>query len=302
MELNLFILFLKCFDGIGDASIRKMINNNCFNNLKIESTEDVINWLKKNRIYFSKKFDSTNINVEMIKKVKDKRLAITSKLKEIGANFISYFDERYPQRFKEMINTNDYPVLLFYKGDISLLDSEKTCAIIGTREPSNKTIDFGNEIAYEMTKKGYVVVSGLALGCDTIGHKSCLKAGGKTVAILGTGIDVVYPKENKELAKEILESNGLLVTEEIVGFKGASYSFVNRDRLQASASDVVIALETSSTGGTMHASRDAVKKYNKILYVLSPEVLPDGDTSGNKELINYFGARTIKELKDLEQL
>ena len=183
-----------------------------------------------------------------------------------------------------------------------MLDSDKTCAIIGTREPSEETIELGNKIGYTMAKKGYVVISGLALGCDTIGHTSCLEAEGKTVAILGTGIDVVYPKENKDLAERILKNKGLLITEELVGFKGASYSFVTRDRLQASSSDVVIALETSSTGGTMHASRDAVKKYNKSLYVLSPEVLPYGDTSGNKELLFYYGARSISQLSDLDQL
>lgn len=299
MDLNLFILFLKCFDGIGDASIRKMINNNCFNDLKLESTNDVVNWLKKHRTYFSKKFDLSSIDEEMVKQAKDKRLSIISKLKENEANFISYYDEKYPRRFKEMINTNDYPVLLFYKGDITLLDSEKTCAIIGTREPSIEAINLGKQIGYEMTKKGYVIISGLALGCDTIGHTSCLNAQGKTIAILGTGIDVIYPKGNKVLADEILAAEGLLVTEEMVGFKGASYSFVTRDRLQASSSDIVIALETSRNGGTMHAAKAAAQKYFKDLYVLDFSVLPNGDCSGNKELISYYGAKPIKSILDL---
>lgn len=296
MILNKFILFLKCFNGIGDASIRKLINNNCIKDVNFKNSKDIINWFRNNSNYFSKKVDVSAINVDKIEEARNKRHEIENELAQINASYITYFDANYPKQFKNM---QDYPVILFYKGNIKLLNENKICAIIGTREPSLKTIEYGKKIGAFMTKLGYVIVSGLALGCDTIGHQSSLDNQGKTIAIMGTGIDYIYPSANIELANNIVLNDGLLITEELPGFKGASYSFVQRDRLQAALANIVIALETGSTGGTMYASRAATEKYNKTLAVLDPEIIPNGNISGNVELINYYKANTIKQISDI---
>ena len=296
MEINNFILFLKCFDGIGDAAIRKLINNHCLDNLDIKSVEEVINWICKNSGYFSSRFDVKTVNKDTILAAKTKRKAIIARLKEVNASYVTYFDRDYPETFRNM---KDFPVVLFYKGDITLLSNKKVCSIIGTREPSVKTQDFGKSITDSMVQKGYVIVSGLALGCDTIAHNSCIDAGGKTVAIMGTGIDIVFPKGNTSLAERIINTGGLLITEELPGVKGASYSFVNRDRLQAACSEIVIVLATSVEGGTMHAAKATKDKYNKILKVVASSCIPDADTTGNLELINKYGAISINSVDDL---
>lgn len=296
MEINNFILFLKCFDGIGDAAIRKLINNHCLDNLDIKSVEDVICWFRKNSGCFSSRFDIKTVNEDSILAAKTKRMGIIARLTEGNANFITYFDKDYPETFKNM---KDFPVVMFYKGDLKLLNSNKICSIIGTRTPSLKTQEFGKNITDQMVQKGYVILSGLASGCDTIAHKSCINAGGKTVAIMGTGIDVVFPKENKELAENILKTGGLLITEELPGTKGASYTFVNRDRLQAACAESVIVLASSADGGSMHAAKAAITKYNKCLMVVDPSCINQEESTGNLELINKYGAKSISSIQDL---
>lgn len=296
METKNFILFLKCFEGIGDAAIRKLINNHCLDNLNIQSVDDIISWICKNSGCFSSRFDVKAVNKDMILAAKSKRVSIMSRLTEVNANFITCMDKGYPEVFKDM---KDFPVVLFYKGDLTLLSSNKNCSIIGTRNPSAKTQEFGKIITNNMVQKGYVITSGLAAGCDTIAHSSCINAGGKTIAIMGTGIDMVSPKGNTALAEEIIKTGGLLITEEIPGVEAASYSLVNRDRLEAACAEMVIVLATSVGGGTMHAAKAAKDKYNKILKVIEPSCIPDADTTGNLELINKYGAIGINSIADL---
>ena len=301
MDLNKFILFLQNVDGIGDSSIRKLILANQFKDLHLESLGEVLTWIKNHISYFAKKELVQNLSLEDIKRANAKRKQIEDKCVTLGIKYISYFDDSYPTRMREFVNikTPDFPIILFYLGDISILNSEKVCSIIGTRQPSKKAIAVGLEVSKHMTKQGYVVISGLAEGCDTLGHKGCLEEGGKTIAIVGTGLDIVFPKTNEDLFKQIIKDGGLVVSEYPVGFKGASYSFVQRDRLQAAFSDVVIPIQTSINGGTMHAAKAAVDKYSKKLCVISPELIDDGDCSGNSYLIKEYFAKEIINVDDL---
>lgn len=299
MNLNSFLLVLMSIKGIGDASIRKLINDGCIDNIKVEKAEDVFTWLRNHKAYFKNKKLIDKLSFLEVENANNKRVETEKRLQEINAHYISFFDNTYPLRFKAMKKTNDYPILLFYKGNIDLMNSEKVCSIIGTRKPSDETQKIGNRIGYKVVDEGYIVISGLAIGCDTIGHESCLEAGGKTVAILGNGIDIIYPKENMNLSQRILETGGLLITEELPGTPAAKFSLVNRDRLQAAGADVVIALETSIKGGTMHAAKATVEKYHHKLIVIEPKSLPNADASGNVELIEKYGAISINSMDDL---
>lgn len=296
MNFNKFILFLKNIDGVGDTAIRKLIINNCFNGFEPKTMNDILVWLKSNISCFTKKKIIEELTIETLKIANEKRTLIVSKCKELNVNYVSYFDDDYPSSFK---NIEDFPVILFYKGDISLLNNKKICSIIGTRNPSDNAKKIGIEVSMKMTQKGYVVVSGLAEGCDTLGHRGCLDANGKTVAIVGTGLDTVFPKSNADLQQEILDKGGLVISEYPIGFKGASFAFVQRDRLQAACAECVIVIQTAINGGTMHASKACVEKYNKKLFVVSPSLLMDGDASGNQYLIDNYGANVIKDIEEL---
>lgn len=292
------ISLLQNVNGIGDAAIRKLIIGGLFKEtFDVQMTyNDILAWIKKNEICFSKRANIASLTVDDLKKANIKRKEIEDASSKLGIKTICYFDENYPKRFKDMAYSVgfDFPVLIYYLGDIELLNSAKICAIIGTREVSSKVKDYGMRIAKKMVDDGYVVVSGLAEGCDTIGHRGCLDAGGKTIAIVGTPLNTVFPKINKSLQDEILAKGGLVISEYPIGFKCGAFAFVQRDRLQALGSDVVIALQTSIDGGTMHASK-ATYKYNKKLMTIDPSLIDDGNVTGNMELINFWGATSITE-------
>ena len=296
MNYKKFILFLKNIDGVGDTAIRKLINSKKIDNFEPKTMKDILIWLKSNINCFSKKKLIEELTADNLKIANEKRMDIDKKCKENNVKYICYFDEEYPIAFKEM---DDYPIVLFYKGDINLLNSDKLCSIIGTRNPSDTAKKIGIEVSMKMTQKGYVVVSGLAEGCDTLGHRGCLDANGKTVAIVGTGLDTVFPKSNIDLQQEILDKGGLVISEYPIGFKGASFSFVQRDRLQAACVKCVIVIQTSVNGGTMHASKACVEKYNRQLFVVAPDLLTDGDAGGNQYLIDNYGAKVINNIDEL---
>lgn len=293
-----FILFLKCIQGITDSMIRKLINSGKLDQIDLKNQEQVLSWLKLN-LSSSKNFDPYVLTINDINMAKVKRKQIELTLSKIGGGYLSYYDESYPNCFKKM--EKDYPIILFYKGDISLLKYSRICAVIGTRNPSEETKKIGADITKALVKKDFVIVGGLALGCDTIGHKVCIENSGKTIAILGTGIDKIYPKENASLLNDILNRDGLIISEEMLGFSGATYSFVKRDRLQAALSNIVIALETAIDGGTMHASKCASTKYKRKLITINPMLLPNGNITGNIELHEKYDAEYICNVEDLEK-
>lgn len=176
---------------------------------------------------------------------------------EHGVGVLSCFDERFPDILKSCIDENgkDDPVLLlYYRGSLDAL-KKPGLAIIGTREPTPNGVKAGEYFAGELAKENFNIVSGLAIGCDSAAHRGTLKVGGTTTAFLANGLDwaSMYPKENLELAKEIVENGGLLLSEYPVGQSCDRYALVARDRLQAALSYATIVVQTGERGGTMHA-------------------------------------------------
>jgi len=185
----------------------------------------------------------------------DGNLIIESSLNN-NIKYVSFYEPNYPLRLKL---ENDPPIILNYKGNIEILNSMKSVAIIGTREP-NKS---GESAAHYFGKKfgglGFNVVSGLAIGCDSFGHKGCVESNGITTAILAHGLQTIYPKENRILAQKIIELGGLLVSEYFYGVTARPNFFVERDRLQAGLADATIVIQTDIKGGTMHAINSTLK-------------------------------------------
>jgi DNA processing protein len=163
---------------------------------------------------------------------------------------------------------NDQPLVLFYKGDLSLLKPEKKAvAVIGHLNPDENIKVAEDFVVDKLVEKGAVIVSGLALGCDTIAHEQALKSGGKTVAILPSPISSVLPDDNAELADEIVKNGGLLISEYYKPAAGMELPgrFVKRDRLQAMFSDCVIlaASYAENKEGNDSGSRHALEKSKK---------------------------------------
>ena len=191
-------------------------------------------------------------------------------------------DEFFPEAFKAI--GEDCPERIYAMGNLDLLKREHMVAIIGSRKATRT----GNSKAYDLgisyAKKGYVVVSGLALGCDASAHRGCMDADGGTIAIVATGLNLVHPRENIPLQEEILRKGGLILSEQPLGVKANPTRLVARNRLQAALSEEVIVAECPKHSATMHTVRFAQKYGKKVKAARLP--YDKEENSGNKYIID----------------
>ena len=191
-------------------------------------------------------------------------------------------DELFPEAFRAI--GDDCHSQIYVMGNVNLLKETNYVAIIGVRKATRA----GNSKAYELGaaygKKGAFVVSGLALGCDASAHLGCLAAKGKTIAIVATGLDLVHPRENEPLQRQILNNGGLILSEQPLGTKANPSRLVARNRLQAALSSDVIVAECPEHSGTMHTVRFAQKYGKKVKAAIFKHVAEEN--SGNRFIIS----------------
>lgn len=192
----------------------------------------------------------------------DEQLAAAEKH---GARILSPVDAEYPKLLAE---TKDDPFLLFVKGKLAA-EGQQSVAIIGTREPTQHGVMIARRITQFFVERRWSVVSGLALGCDAIAHQAALDAGGHTVAVLAHGLQMIAPSKHKELAWQILDAGGALVSEYPFGKTVLGAQFVKRDRTQAGMAQGVVMVQSDIKGGSLHASRAALD-YRRWLAVPYP--------------------------------
>ncbi len=216
-------------------------------------------------------------------------------------NVITYLDKDYPNLFNSM--GDDKPLLLWYNGNLNIGES---VAVIGSREVHPHSIEITKEFTLSAIDKGFNIVSGLALGCDTLGHMTAVKNSSKTTAILPGPLETITPSENKDLAIQIIENDGLLLSEYRPKSKIERRNFVERDRLQAGLSKGVFVAQSGIPGGTLHTVRYSLK-YKRKLIVYNPE-MDANQYKGNNKLINkplpnedfdYLNIKTEKTRKEL---
>lgn len=224
-----------------------------------------------------------------------------------GIGLTGYYDDGFPAMLRNTINEEgklEPPLLLWYRGDLSVTKMPGI-AVIGTREPTPEGVKGGEFLSGEFAKRGFNIVSGLALGCDTSGHFGALMVNGKTTAILGNGLDhnSIYPAENQDLAEEIVAKGGLLLSEYHMGMTVNRYSLVARDRLQAGLSLATLVVQTGIKGGTMHAANTTLKSRKPLytMYYKNPETNNDEKCLGNALLVEK-GATYIKGGDDIDAI
>lgn len=175
---------------------------------------------------------------------------------------ITVFDDAYPDNLKVL---RMHPVLLYVRGSAEILNAGKAAAVIGTREPTEYAVKMDEAISHKLGKDGYVIVSGLAKGCDCHAQAAAVRYGNPTVAVLGQGLGTKpYPAENRPLAEKILQTGGALVSEYSPSESVNGRYLVQRDAWQAGMSDGVISIETGRTGGSLHAMESALKYYRPL--------------------------------------
>lgn len=233
--------------------------------------------------------DKEKRKLEQTEKMRDK-------MKKDGIAICKRDEEQYPRILRQL---SGMPPVLYYKGNIGILNQQKSIALIGTRTPS----DAGKTLSYESGRRigtaNINLVNGLALGCDTEALKGALAAGGKCVAVMPCGLDEIIPKANQRLAEEILEKGGCLISEYPPGTKVQKYSYVQRDRLQSGVSREVVIVEAELKSGTMHTAEFAMRQHKRLacFYYKMLEL-----HSGNRYLEDTGKAQVLKSLEDMDVL
>lgn len=174
-----------------------------------------------------------------------------------GVITLSYHDPNYPARFHNI--GKEAPPLIHLLGNKDLFHADKCVAIVGARCADRSGLNAAYWLARQFATEGYVIVSGLALGCDTAAHRGCLDVGGKTIAIVASGLNITHPKVNKTLQDEIVQSEGAALSEHPFGVKANPTRLVARCRLQAALSQMLIVPQCPIISGTMYAVSFALK-------------------------------------------
>ena len=208
-------------------------------------------------------------------------------------DFITINDDIYPECLKEI---SDPPEKLYYKGNLELLKSERMIAVVGTRNPSSYGKLCCEYMIKKMSKADITIVSGFAKGIDSIAHKTSLITGTKTIAVIASGLDIVYPASNLSLYREI-EEKGLILTEYEPGTKPFKGNFPQRNRIIAGLSKGVIVVESKDRGGSL-ITADLALEYNRDVYAVPGDIFSEY-SKGCNNLIRDAKAKSLSHIKEL---
>ena len=215
------------------------------------------------------------------------------RVKKFGGDVLILDDGSYPDVLREIA---DPPVTLYVRGDWQACMDQPCVAVIGSRNCSTYGKNAAEMLARELASRGITIVSGLARGIDTSTHKGAIDGKGRTIGVLGTGIDTVYPKENTRLAQEILDSGGALVTQFPLGTPPLKDNFPYRNRIISGLSLGVLIIEASERSGSLITARLAMEQNRDVMAV------PGNITSGNSYGTNYLikaGAKLVQQWQDV---
>lgn len=213
-------------------------------------------------------------------------------MNENNIEIINIHDKSYPDKLKVIY---DPPIVLYIKGNKNILN-EKAMAIVGCRMCTKYGENIANKLAYNLSLNNINVISGLARGIDSCAHKGTLKTNGKTIAVVGCGLDRVYPTENKTLFNEIINNNGAIISEYIIGTKPLAKNFPRRNRIISGLSDGVIVVEAREKSGTL-ITVDFALEQGKNIYAV-PGNIDNLNSYGTNDLIKQ-GAKIITNFQDI---
>lgn len=220
---------------------------------------------------------------------------IVKEVTEKNINFVCSFEESFPKLLKEIA---DCPPVLFYQGEI--INLERPIAVVGTRKPSTYGKTVTEKLTSELVQAGFTIISGLALGVDAIAHRVALEMKGRTVAVLGSGVDKVSPQTNVNLGKKILESGGAVVAEYWPGTESNVGTFPARNRIISGLSLGVLVTEGAEDSGSLITARAALEQNREVFAVPGP--ITSSLSAGPANLIKQ-GAKLVTSMDDiLEEL
>lgn len=283
MNEHLYWIALSMVPDVGPVTIRNLIS-------RFKRPEDVfssdmeelkaINGVGERRARSIKAFSGWDEIEKMLERLDSE-----------GVRVILYTDKEYPSLLREI---EDAPVILYMKGEIKEED-RFSIAIVGSRNATLYGRTVAAKIAGELAESGFTVVSGLARGVDTIAHLSSLRAGGRTIAVMGSGIDLIYPPENKWLFDRIIDS-GYVVTEFPPGTPPDKGNFPKRNRLISGLSLGVVVVEAAEGSGALITARAALEQNREVFAI--PGNISSPNSKGTNELIKR-GAKLVQRSDDI---
>ena len=260
--------------------------------LEIYETPEKIFYLKNHEKL--KQFGENVVSGISNKKYKEQIYKIIDFMGNNSIGIVTIEDEYFPKMLREIY---DCPISLFVKGNMELLNKENKIAIIGCREFSEYGKNCALYFSYKLAKKDVTIVSGLARGIDSFSHYGTIKVDGTTIAVLGNGLDMIYPKENQKLAEEIVEKNGLLISEFPIGTIPEKRNFPARNRIISGISKGVIVIEAKKKSGTL-LTVDFALDQGKDIYAV-PGNINSINSVGTNDLIKQ-GAKLVTNFEEID--
>ena len=260
--------------------------------LEIYKTPEKIFYLKNHEKL--KQFGENVVSGISNKKYKEQIYKIIDFMGNNGIGIVTIEDEYFPKMLREIY---DCPISLFVKGNMELLNKENKIAIIGCREFSEYGKNCALYFSSNLAKKDVTIVSGLARGIDSFSHYGTIKVDGTTIAVLGNGLDMIYPKENQKLAEAIIEKNGLLISEFPIGTIPEKKNFPARNRIISGISKGVIVIEAKRKSGTL-LTVDFALDQGKDIYAV-PGNINSINSVGTNDLIKQ-GAKLVTNFEEID--
>ena len=285
MERKDAFLWLKSISGISTKTIEKLQN-------EVGNIENLMEFSDR-EIYTLK-----NINLNIKENiVKYKSNSYLDELREIlYKNDVKYFcidDDEYPSDLKHIYNA---PILLFYRGDLSILNDTLNIAMVGSRKPTRYGVSCAKSISKQLSNLGVNIISGLAIGIDSFSHIGCMEGKGKTVAVLGSSANNPLPRQNIALADKILDNGGLILSEYNVNSAVIPSNFVNRNRIISGLSKGVIVVEAARKSGALITVEFALDQGRNVFAI--PGNINSEMSKGCNKIIKE-GAKLIEDLDDI---
>lgn len=272
-RLRNLIAHFETTEEIFSASAREIIHAEGFNKTLALATA---HFLKSTSLHQARKYAQQQL----------------SRVNKAGGRVITYWDNIYPEQLRTIY---DPPPFLFMLGNLEENDMY-SIGIVGTRQPTDYGVALAETFGREFARLGIVVVSGLARGIDTVAHSATLKHGGRTIAVIGSGVDVMYPRENKALSVHIARS-GAVLSEYAMGAKPDAVNFPRRNRLISGLSLGTLVIETDVTGGAMITANMALDQNREVFAV--PGNINSKRSRGCNMLIREGKAKLVENIQDI---
>lgn len=216
-------------------------------------------------------------------------------LKKKNIEVISWEDKKYPPQLKDI---SDPPICLYIKGNLKSIDFNNNYffGIVGTRNPTPYGVQITKKFGSELSRAGFIIVSGMATGIDTAAHKSALENEGKTIAVLGCGVDIIYPAANRRLYEDIIQNKGLIISEFPPGHLVMKGLFIARNRIIAGLSRGVMIVEGLKDSGALITARYAAEQGKEVFASPGPITSP---LSQAPHILLKQGAKLVTSVEDI---